>query len=423
MRDRGAAVFMSVLRFHLRVGVRLALRAAAPLIAFPIVALAIQQDPAAALDGLARWLFAPPGEAGGGLAVGAIAIAMASWAAPRVTPGMTGWLRHLPITDVGQRLGALAALLAAQAPLGVALLLLGLSAACRTGHVSPVRPAAQLITMGAAAVAAWPGAHRWRSRLLALLAILAAAPGEMIATLIAVPLLAAAVRVTGRLSLPPPAALSRRRLSAAIPVPALIGIRALGGTLIVAPLVSLIPIAIMAALRVNNSDLPPTIAAGAARLGGGLATTMLVGTLVERLAVHRPPWCWARSLPLGAARRVDEDAVLLGVPCLVPLAFVAWMDPLAALMVAMCVPTLAWRGAGAVRHGVGTRAGPATPLLVEGALVAGLVALLPWLAVVALAAAPLARRAAAERDRQQPVSRWEDRHHSAAGDPMSWSAR
>ena len=64
--------------------------------------------------------------------------------------------------------------------------------------------------------------------------------------------------------------------------------------------------------------------------------------------------------------------------------------------------------------------------LPEGALAsgfAGWVAVLPWLALLALAATPLAWRAAAARDRRQKVSRWDELHHRVLGDPLSWTAR
>jgi hypothetical protein len=178
----------------------------------------------------------------------------------------------------------------------------------------------------------------------------------------------------------------------------------------------------MAVLRVNN-DVPPGVAAGAARLGGGVGVAVLIAAMVERLAVRRPAWCWARSLPAGAAQRIGEDAILLAAPCLVPLAITGWLDPIAALTVAMCVPALALRGAGALRRSMESRMGPATPVLAEAALLACWVALVPWLALAALAALPLAWRAAAAEDRRQKVSRWEERHHSMTGDPHSWSAR
>ena len=43
------------------------------------------------------------------------------------------------------------------------------------------------------------------------------------------------------------------------------------------------------------------------------------------------------------------------------------------------------------------------------------------MALLALAAAPFAERAAAERERRQKVSRWLELHALAVGDPQSWS--
>ena len=115
--------------------------------------------------------------------------------------------------------------------------------------------------------------------------------------------------------------------------------------------------------------------------------------------------------------------MLLAVPCIVPLAITAWLDVSTALAVMMCVPAVALRGAGATRRSLESKTGPATRLLAEAALLACWVALLPWLALVAVAVAPLAWHAAAEEDRRQKVSSWEERHHRAAGDPLSWSTR
>ena len=46
----------------------------------------------------------------------------------------------------------------------------------------------------------------------------------------------------------------------------------------------------------------------------------------------------------------------------------------------------------------------------------------PIVGLLAVLLAPLALRAAAERERRQKVSRWLELHHLAAGDPQSWSA-
>ena len=86
------------------------------------------------------------------------------------------------------------------------------------------------------------------------------------------------------------------------------------------------------------------------------------------------------------------------------------------------LPFLAVRAAGAMRRAPERRTGAAGEIVFEGALLAALVALLPWTALLPLAATPWALRAAAERERRQKVSRWLELHHLAAGDPQSWSA-
>jgi len=79
--------------------------------------------------------------------------------------------------------------------------------------------------------------------------------------------------------------------------------------------------------------------------------------------------------------------------------------------------------AGALRADRPAGSGVATGALGAGALLAAWVAVLPWLAVPTLAAAPLALRSAAARERRLKVGLWDERHHRAVGDPLSWSAR
>jgi len=75
-----------------------------------------------------------------------------------------------------------------------------------------------------------------------------------------------------------------------------------------------------------------------------------------------------------------------------------------------------------VRRAPERRTGASGEILIEGMLLAAAVALLPLGSIVALAATPLAIRAAAERERRQKVSRWQEIHHLAVGDPQSWSS-
>ena len=97
------------------------------------------------------------------------------------------------------------------------------------------------------------------------------------------------------------------------------------------------------------------------------------------------------------------------------------MAPSSLPAVVATLPLLALRGSAAIREELGRSAGASGPLLLEGLLVAGIVALVPWSAIVMLALTPVAARLGIERERRQPVSRWHELHHLAAGDPLSWS--
>ncbi len=412
------AGFVPLARFHLRVGTRLALRAAAPLAGLPLAMVLLDHDPAGALRLLASWLLGPSGGTAAGLALGALSLALAGWAAPRVSSGLGGWPRHLPITATVHRRAALAALAAAQAPIGAGLLLLAPAAARQAGGILPGRIAALPVSMAAAALAAWPGTHPWRSRPLAWAALLLAATAELTLIPLALALALAAELLAGSLAGPRTAT----RRPSPLPLPLLLAGRALGPAALGAVVASLAPVAAMTLLRVNN-ELSPALAAGAARFGAGMGVIVLLSALAERLAQRRPVWPWSRSLPVSAVRRIGEDAALLALPCLVPLVAAACLDLLAALTVAACLPCLALLAAGALRPSARTPTGVAAGPLVGGALLAAWVTILPGLALLALASAPLAWRAAAEWDRTQKVSRWDELHHRAVGDPLSWSAR
>ena len=418
--EGGSTGTLDLARFHCRVGARLALRAAAPLAGLPLVAVLLQQDPAATLRAAAAWLLGPSGGASAGLATAAVCLALATWAAPRVTAGLGGWPRHLPVSQATHRRAALVALATAQAPVLVALLLLAPAAAHGVGGVQGGRVLAVPLTVAAAALAAWPGERTRLSRPLCGLALLLVAPADVRWLPVATALLLLAERVTGPFG--PATNVRRSRVPASWPLPLALAVRALGAGLAGALLLSLLPVAAMTALRVNN-DLAPAVAAGAARLGGGLGVVFLLASLVERLAARRPVWPWARSLPASSSRRAGEDAALLALACGVPLAATALLDLAAAATVAACAPALALTAAGALRPARPTASGLATPFLGAGALLAAWVAVLPWLALGAVAAAPFAWRHAAARDRAQKVGRWDERHHRAVGDPLSWSAR
>jgi hypothetical protein len=214
----------------------------------------------------------------------------------------------------------------------------------------------------------------------------------------------------------------RRRGGQAPPwlLPARIAFRALGWRLARCCGVALLPwLAVL--LILHDNQLSPFHAARAALLGGGASCALLLASLAQTLALRRPPWPWARSLPWPARRRVLLDAAILGLPCLPLLALAAPLAPAAGAPLAASLPLLAVRAAAAMRRPPEGRRGATGKALIEGLLAAGLVALLPWTAAALLAAVPWAARAAAARERRQKVGLWMERHHLAAGDPQSWS--
>ena len=407
------------------------------------------------LVNLARLLFGVRGSLASALLVLGAAVAVAAVAAPRVCAGLGGWLRHLPVAGATHRRAAAAAIAVAEAPLLAFLALLVLAARSRPGAATAPRLVGLLAVALAAAQVALPIRRRAAAVPPALAAGLLAGLGSWPALAAAVPLLAVADLAAGPLRSPRPArsrGASRRRLAARPPppaerlpaahrlrappaaaepsgrhapalLPARIARRALGWRPVHAYAVALLPW-LAAVLFAANNQLAPLHATRAALLGGGGSCVLLLASLAGTLAARRPAWPWARSLPWPARRRVLDDALLLGASCLPLLALAGLQSAAAVPPLAAILPWLAVRAAGAIRRPASPaagRPGPSGEILMEGALLAGLVALLPWSALLPLAAFPVAVRAAAARERRLKVGAWMERHHLAAGDPNSWS--
>ncbi len=417
---RPGSALLPLLRFHFAVGARLAMRALVPMIAAAFGAgMLLGTD---FVTSMARVLFGDKASGGSAVLLAAIFLGGAAEAAPRVCRGLGGWVRHLPVSALAHRRAAALAVALAQTPL-----LLGLLFLAAYASRSPEALIADALKLVATALAATlcvlPVARRWFSAPPALLAAVLAGAGGwgalggaailiVLADLAAGPLArtgAPAVRLSGR---------SGDRLGRLLELR--IAWRAMGASLLGALALGLLPVGAAYAFTAHNTLAPGDVRL-AARLGAGLAAVLVLAQMAEALAVRRPAWPWARSLPWSSARRVGADALLLALHAL-PLALAAVRVSPAALASLAILPLLSLRAAGAMRRAPERRMGAAGEILLEGSLLAALVALLPWTALLALAAAPWALRAAAARDRQQKVSRWLELHHLAAGDPQSWSA-
>jgi hypothetical protein len=411
--------FSSLLRFHLRVGARLALRVMVPVFASAAGGLMLLGIDF--INSLSVTLFGARGKAGSGLPIAFVCLGVAWVAAPRVCRGIDGWLRHLPATGLDHRRSAQLAIAAAQGSI-LALLVFLVIAAARNGGDPWPSLAGLLVAAPAAALAAMP-VERFAARPLALAAAFLPFSGSWLAVAGGATLLLLADRIAGPL----------RKSRAAVELPrsarqgtgswleARIAWRALGGSLFGAYLTALLPLG-AAALFVRNNELPGIYIRLGALLGGGCAVVFLLSGLAEGLAVRRPAWPWSRSLPWQASRRVLLDALFLGAHALPLVLLTAWIEPVAAIAVLAEIPLLASRSAGAMRRAPERRTGASGEILMEGLLLAAAVALLPWVSLLALLGSPLAVRAAAERERRQKVSRWQEIHHLAAGDPQSWSS-
>ena len=420
MRDMTApSALRAVLIFHLRVGVRLSLRAAAPMLGLFVAAVGLSDQPDAFLAGIAATVAAPASSPVVGAILAALALSITAWAAPRLTHGLDGWIRHLPAAGTTHRRAAHLALAITVGPLLLLVAILSAGLALHGDPISASRVAGLPVLALAAAAASLPVRRSLLASILGTAGALLAAIGSLTSLLVAVVLVVIADRACG--SLTPSRGAPRWRLLTGVPLSAVIAWRALRWRTLgafAAPLIGLV----MTGLFLRNNPLSPMAEAAAGRFGGALATSVLLAGLGAEMSVRRPVWPWARSLPWSASRRVIDDALFLSVHALPFVLFGAIRDPLAAAAVLAILPLLSLRAAGALRYAHRIRIGAGGAILAEGFAAAGVIALLPWSAALFLAAIPLVLRRAAARDRDQKVSRWIALHHQAAGDPLSWKA-
>jgi hypothetical protein len=401
--------------FHARAGARLALRALVPVIAAVVGGwMLLGSD---FLNSLSDLFYGP----GAGLgAAGAMTVALAGAAgvaAPRVCQGAAGWLRHLPASGRAHRRAAALALAVAQIPLLLLFCVLVFGAWLRHGS-RPLDLVALPVLAFAAALLVLPLERPLLTRILALACAAAVGTREGLFVLLGAALLVAADLAAGPLAVVRPR--PRRGRSGGSWLPWRLIWRALELRLFGAYAAGLLPLALAGAFASHNQLAPREQRLGAV-LGGVLALVMFLAQAAESLAVRRPVWPWARSLPWTSTRRVAGDALFLGGHALPFVLLAGTIDPLGALAVLAVLPPLAALAAGALPRAPEHKAGAAGEVMLAGAFAAAAVALLPWLAPVLLAATPLVLRTAAARDRACKVSRWQPLHHLSAGDSQSGS--
>jgi hypothetical protein len=418
----------ALLRFHVHVGARLAMRTFVPVLVGAVGGILLLGVDF--LHSFSALLWGPGSKGGSGVLIAGFCYLAAAGAAPRVCRGLDGWLRHLPISGGAQRRAAALAIAVSQVPLLLGLTGLSL-VATKLGRGTGVDVLSLVVCAAAVALLAMPVERPFLTRPLALASAVIAVSGGWLLLGAGTGLLVAADLCAGEMPREKHRSLAGRgdrrggvgavRTWTAPLVEVRIAWRALRWRLLSAAAAGLFPLACAGAFVAHN-ELAPRHVRLAALLGGGCAVVFLFADLGEVLGARRPAWPWSRSLPWSARRRVLFDAAFLAAHAVPAILLTAWIDAPACLAVLAITPWLAARAAGAMRRAPERRTGASGEILMEGLLLAAAVALLPWLAVLPPLAAPWALRAAAERDRKQKVSRWLELHHLAVGDPQSWSA-
>ena len=279
----------ALITFSIQVGAKQAIAMAAPLAAAAAGWLVLQYDPAAALRGFALSLFGPEAGALAGTGPALAGVAMAGWAVPKIRQGLVGWLRHLPVSGRDLRRAATVAMVVAQTPLLVALFALALIAVTVGSGLAWANVLSIPVVATAAALLLTPTRRPWVTRPLAGAALLVSFSGSWPHVCAGVALVVIAELTAG--GFPGRRAATPRRGQAARGLPLDIALRALGPRTVVAYLAAALPIGAMLLFRANN-ELVASVAAGAVRLGGGIAVTALLAALAEPLAVRRPAWPW-----------------------------------------------------------------------------------------------------------------------------------
>ncbi len=407
---------LALVRFYVSGGVRLAWRAAIPVVAAPTVAVAMSSDPSGTLHGFAQGAVAPDGGLTVTLGLAMASLALTAWATPRLVYGVSAWIRHLPAGEDAHRRAILAGLVMAQLPVVFLFAVLAAVAALSRIPVDGARVFGILVLVFGAAQLTLPCSNRAVAALAGLIAISVALTADEILLGVGLTALFIADRWQGPVYVPRDArrSWSDRRRPRMGALPTLITWRAVRHRWYLGYVLPATLLAINA-LFIRNNDLSQQLTALATRFGGGLALLAGVTFLGKLISTSRPPWAWARALPWSSFRRVADDTAFLVASALPLLAAIAFIDMSAAMTLGLALPYMAARLAAAVRYPVNDL------MLAELFLVIGLLALFPLTAFVCVLLIPMALSHASRKERQTRSSHWDSMSALGRGDTQSWS--
>ena len=419
MTSRSRALFW----FHLSGGARVASRNAIATIGLIIIVLGSAPDPLVWLRFLALGVSAAGATSGPLVGLTLIALGLARDAVPRLTLGIGGWTRSLPVDGVQHRRGATYALPIIQLPLAGAVVIAAILTAT-VYHVPLAGPkllgaAVALVAAGAAMV---PARRRIVSGPLFAASAIAASLGRWTMLAAAIGLFVVADLIAGSLRFP-----ARRVAVAAPALPGTLRMfrftwRAVGWRLLTPlPVASL---ALAAAwFYTRNNHLSGPDLGFVARLWSIIALALYIGAVADIVVTRRPSWPWIRSLPWSSTARTVDDAIAIGAPGVVVALASGIVDPRTVVVALATLPAIAALAV-LLLHGARRRLTRVSgALVVVGILLGTAIAYYPMASVIALLATPLVVRAAARRNRREIVTGWQELHHDAAGDSLAWSAR
>ena len=419
MAFRSRALF----RFHLAGGARVASRNAIATIGLIIIVLGSAPDPLVWLRFLALGVAARGATSGPLIGLTLIALGVARDAVPRLTLGVGGWTRSLPVDGVQHRRGVICALPIIQLPLAAAVVIAAmLTAGAYHAPLSGPKLLGAPLALVAAGAAMVPARRGIVSGPLFAASAVAASLGSWTMLAASIGSFVVADLIAGSLRFP-----ARRVAVAAPALPGTLRMfrftwRALGWRLL-APL-PMPALALAAAwFYTRNNDLTGADLGFVARLWSIIALALYTGAVADIVVTRRPSWPWIRSLPWSSTARTVDDVIAVGVPGIGIALASGIIDPRTIVVALATLPMIAALAV-LLLHGARrrlTRVGGA--LILAGIGVGTLLAYHPMLSALALLATPLLVRAAARRDRREIVTGWQELHHDATGDSLAWSAR
>jgi len=347
--------------------------------------------------------------------------ATASMASKRVCLGLSGWMRHLPVSGLATRRLAEIAVFAAQVPILLVLVFFP----CFSVFSHGVSPYSFAFVMGvpllgyASSKASVPSRRSPVSKPLAYAACILLVSGRWVLLLVGIVLLFLTDLISGPLSAPKRRRLSRsssrgyflnaviiwRAVKFRMLIPYVLGAAVLGAVM----------------LFLSNNQFSPEVTLKVMTLGGALSAVLFLAFFSNYLASRRPAWPWVRSLPCPAWERVLLDSLCLFLLVLPVLVFLLFANRRALLFVAAFLPAVCVWSCLFIRKGGNLKMGASGGILCFGFISSLLITVIPLSSIAFLVGVPFLMKEAVESERNLKVSRWLKLHHLAAGDTLSWS--